>query len=92
MVNIQFILKIGSPKIVKSYIDMRRSTINNPEARGQGVINIMNQAAIDGGMDIGSTASKASNALRKASSISGQASRVNKNVVPRALFKLTVLI
>jgi hypothetical protein len=82
-----FAKAFSNPKIVKSYIDMRRSTINNPEARGQGVINIMNQAAIDGGMDIGSTASKASNALRKASSISGQASRVNKNVVPRALFR-----
>jgi len=77
----------NKPESVKAYIAMRRATINNPEARAQGVMDIMNQAAIEEGVNVGQMASKAGGIARGAASTYGQGSRLAKNVLPRALFR-----
>tara|TARA_R110000803_G_scaffold38019_1_gene82062 strand:- start:38 stop:3109 length:3072 start_codon:yes stop_codon:yes gene_type:complete len=75
------------PESVKAYIAMRRATINNPEARGQAVIGLMNQAAIEEGINLGSVVSKVGGAARGVASVARQGSRISKNVLPRALFR-----
>jgi len=75
------------PETVKAYIAMRRATLNNPEARAQGMVNILNQSMLDQGMDVGSMAGKAGGIARGVASLTGQGSRISKNVLPRALFR-----
>jgi len=75
------------PETVKTYIAMRRATLNNPEARTQGMVNILNQSMLDQGVDVGSVAGKVGGAARVVGNLTGQGGRVAKNVLPRALFR-----
>ena len=77
----------NKPESVKAYIAMRRATINNPEGRVQGIMNIMNEAAIEEGVNVGSMAGKVGGVARGAASVYGQGSRLTKNVLPRAIFR-----
>ena len=77
----------NKPESVKAYIAMRRATINNPEARAQGVIDIMNQAAIEEGVNVGQMAGRAGGIARGIGSTYEQSSRLAKNVLPRAMFR-----
>ena len=77
----------NKPESVRAYIAMRRATINNPEGRVQGIMNIMNEAAIEEGVNVGSMAGKVGGVARGAASVYGQGSRLTKNVLPRAIFR-----
>ena len=77
----------NKPESVKAYIAMRRATINNPEGRAQGVMDIMNQAAMEEGINVGQMAGRAGGIARGIGSTYGQSSRVAKNVLPRAMFR-----
>jgi hypothetical protein len=75
------------PETVKLYIDMRRATLNNPQARAQGMASILNKAMLDEGINVNSMAGKLGGAARGTAALTGQLGRASKNVLPRALFR-----
>jgi len=76
----------SKPQNVKRYIDMRKASANNPEARGNVMLTMMNQAAIDEGIDIGEKAALAGRITSGVGSLTGQVSRAGLQSQPRIAF------
>jgi len=75
----------SNPKNVKKYIEMRKATANNPEARGNVMLSMMNQAALDEGIDVGAKAALAERVASGIGSASGVMGRVGLQSQPRIL-------
>ena len=73
----------SSPQNVKKYIEMRKAAANNPEARGNVMLAMMNQAALDEGIDVGGKAALAGRVASGVGSLTGQASRIGLQSQPR---------
>ena len=76
----------SKPQNVKKYIDMRKAAANNPEARGNVMLAMMNQAAIDEGIDVGEKAALAGRIASGVGSATGQVSRAGLQSQPRIAF------
>ncbi len=73
----------SNPQTVKKYIDMKKASSNNPEARGNVMISMMNQAALDQGIDVGGRAALANRIASGVGSVAGQAGRTGVQTQPR---------
>ena len=65
----------SKPQNVKKYIEMRKASANNPESRGNVMLSMMNQAALDEGIDVGGQAALAGRIASGVGSATGQVSR-----------------
>ena len=73
----------SKPKNVKKYIEMRKASANNPESRGNVMLSMMNQAALDEGIDVGGKAALAGRIASGVGSTTGQVSRASLQSQPR---------
>jgi hypothetical protein len=62
----------SNPQNIKKYIEMRKAAANNPEARGNVMLAMMNQAALDEGIDVGGKAALAGRIASGVGSVTGQ--------------------
>ncbi len=73
----------SKPQNVKKYIEMRKASANNPESRGNVMLSMMNQAALDEGIDVGGQAALAGRIASGVGSATGQVSRAGLQSQPR---------
>ncbi len=76
----------SNPQNIKKYIEMRKAAANNPEARGNVMLAMMNQAALDEGIDVGGKAALAGRIASGVGSVTGQVSRAGLQSQPRIAF------
>ena len=76
---------LGNPATAKAFLKIQETAGTDPEMQARAILSLINDTMVEEGIDVGGAASKAGKIIQGATQVAGQAGRVNRQVLPRAL-------
>jgi len=76
---------LGNPTVARGYLKASRAASGDPVESSNAILGVLNEAAMNEGIDLAGSASKASKIATSVGRVGGQAARIQQQTYPRAL-------